>query len=108
MRFELPLHVKWSNPAGRLSETYGLTRDISRTGMYFTVPVEVNPQQSMELGIHLPEEIMPGTGFEIRYLAKAVRSEKLPGNLNSASTAIGVAAHFLNVPREAGRGGIAV
>jgi phosphoribosyl 1,2-cyclic phosphodiesterase len=108
LRLELPVHVRWRDNGGPQLETQGLTRDLSRSGIYFTAPAEVNTQQTMELGVQLPEEIMPGTGLEVRYLAKSVRTEKLSGFLSSTSTAVGVAARFLTVPREAGKGGLAV
>jgi phosphoribosyl 1,2-cyclic phosphodiesterase len=98
MRVELPVHIRWRDLGGRQVETQGLTRDVSEGGIYFTAPAEVNTQQAMDLGLKLPEEIMPATGLEVRYLATPIRKEKLNGILRSAGTEVGVAARFLNFP----------
>ncbi len=39
--------------------TRGLRPDLSKSGVYFTVPAEVNTRQMLRLGIELPEDNMP-------------------------------------------------
>lgn len=102
LRLELPVHIRWRDVGGRQLETQGLTRDLSKSGIYFTAPVEVNTQHAMELSVELPEEIMPGTDYAVRYLTESVRREKLDGTKGLTSPAVGVAARFLNVPSIAG------
>ena len=107
LRLELPVHVRWRDMGGRQFEVQGMTRDLSKNGIYFTAPADVNTQQTMELALKLPEEIMPDTGLQVRYLTQSVRKEKLNGTNGFTSPAVGVAARFLTLQREAGKGGLA-
>jgi phosphoribosyl 1,2-cyclic phosphodiesterase len=108
VRIETPVHIRWRDNGGRQFETQGLTRDLSKSGIYFMAPADVNTQQTLELIVELPEQIIPVVGFEVRYVAKSVRRENLNGILGFAGTAVGVAARFLTAPHEAERGGLAV
>jgi UDP-GlcNAc:undecaprenyl-phosphate GlcNAc-1-phosphate transferase len=107
LRRELPVHIRWRDVDGRLVETQGLTRDFSKSGIYFTAPAEINTQHAMELSVKLPEEIMAGTGPDVRYLTEFVRRENLDGTTGFTSPAVGVAARFFAVARGAEEGSLA-
>jgi len=79
-----------------------MTHDLSKGGIYFTAPAEVNTQQPMQLGVELPEEITGRRGLQVRYLAESVRREKVNGTLGFPGTTLGVAARFLRVLKETG------
>lgn len=102
VRMEFPVHVKWREVSGCQFETEGMTRDLSKGGIYFTAPAEVNTQQPMQLGVELPEEITGRRGLQVRYLAESVRREKVNGTLGFPGTTLGVAARFLRVLKETG------
>ena len=107
LRLELPVHITWRDVAGRQVETQGLTRDFSKSGIYFTAQADVNMQQTIELALKLPEEITPDNGVEVRYLTQSVRKEELNGTNGFTVPTVGVAGRFLTVQREAGKGGLA-
>ena len=94
---ELPVRITWRDVDGHRHETQGLTRDFSKTGIYFTAPLEVDVETAMELRVNLPEEIAAATGLEALYLTESVRKEE--GIKGLTSLGVGMAARFLTVPR---------
>ena len=94
---ELPVRITWRDVDGHRHETQGLTRDFSKTGIYFTAPLEVDAETAMQLMVNLPEEIAAETGLEALYLTESVRKEE--GIKGLTRLEVGMAARFLTVPR---------
>jgi len=104
LRLELPVRIRWWDGAGRPWEAAGVTQDVSKSGVYFLVPVEVDLPKPLELGVQLPEEIIPGGGMEVCYRAKSLRKERLNGSKPLVVPTVGVAARLLGVASAAGHG----
>ena len=99
---ELPMRVRWRDVGGLQHETPGLMRDLSKSGLYFTAPLEVNTASAMELSVKFPEEIVAGAGFEVLYLTEFVRREHLEGKNGFTGPTVGVAARIMTLPRVVG------
>ena len=99
---ELPMRVRWRDVGGLQHETPGLMRDLSKSGLYFTAPLEVNTASAMELSVKFPEEIVAGAGFEVLYLTEFVRREHLEGKNGFTGPTVGVAARIMTASRVVG------
>lgn len=96
---ELPVRLGWRSPKGDTKQSNGLAQDISRSGIYFIAPREVNPDEAIEVEIVLPDEITHHGDVSFRFVAQALRHEQVNGVLGSHTTGLGVAAR-LAVPAE--------
>lgn len=98
---ELPVRITWRDAGGHRLETQGWTRDFSKTGIYFTAPVEINTMNALELKVNFPEDVAARTGLEGLYLTRSVRMEELDASVGSTDSAVGMAARFTPVHRAA-------
>jgi phosphoribosyl 1,2-cyclic phosphodiesterase len=98
VRVEFPVHVQWQEAGGATRETEGMTRDVSKGGVYFVAPNEALPTSPMQLDLRLPEEVSPTAEASIRHVAELVRSEKINGISGYADNRLGLAARFVSSP----------
>jgi len=98
LRMEFPVHVQWRDEAGKKGEAEGVTRDVSKGGVYFLAPKEARPSSPMELELELPEEISPTPDASVHYVAELIRSEKVNGSAGFQTPQLGVAARFTDIP----------
>jgi phosphoribosyl 1,2-cyclic phosphodiesterase len=100
LQMELPIRVKWCEASGEKLETEGVTRDLSKTGVYFLSPRQMRPVAPMELDLLMPEEVPQAVSAPVRYQAEFIRSEQINGGLAVYPPKLGVAARFLRTPFE--------
>jgi phosphoribosyl 1,2-cyclic phosphodiesterase len=98
LRMELPVRAQWCEPGGKKGETEGVTRDVSKGGIYFIASSEACPSSPMELDLQLPEEISPTAEASIHYVAELIRAEKVNGSAGFHPPQLGVAARFAGTP----------
>ena len=95
-RMELPVRVMWRDPDGKLCETDGVAKDISRTGIFFVVPTVIHADEPVQLELVLPDEITHRGDLRINLVARPVRQEKVANSLCEAATDVAVAAALDN------------
>jgi phosphoribosyl 1,2-cyclic phosphodiesterase len=100
LQMEFPIRVQWREASGERLETEGVTRDLSKSGVYFFSPRELRPAEPIELDLLMPEEIPQAVAAAVHYRADFVRSERINGGLGVYPHTLGVAARFLNGPSE--------
>jgi phosphoribosyl 1,2-cyclic phosphodiesterase len=96
---ELPVRISWQGPDGAQHEAFGVTRDISKSGIYFIAPVETPLESPLEMNVVLPDEITHRGETRLGYIARPVRHEQRNGDLGTQSS-VGVGAHVELTPEE--------
>lgn len=91
-RVELPLRVTWRDLEGKVRETEGMAKDISRTGISFVVPTAVRADGTVSLELVLPDEITHRGEQRIKFEARPVRQERIDDPLHENAPGIAVAA----------------
>ncbi len=94
-QLELPLRVKWQQAGGGTAESRGVAQDMSRSGIYFVVPMGVAADEPLELEVILPDEITHRGDTIMEFIAQPVRREQVNGALGVHRPALGVAARLL-------------
>jgi hypothetical protein len=91
-RYEVtvPVQVRAAGQ-GRKDVPYGQTRDISTSGLYFTVPQPLQAGSRIEMSLTLPTAITGGNEVILEVVARVVRVEDGSG---AGHQKIGVAAHI--------------
>lgn len=91
-RYGLTIPVRFERtPRTDLDESEGQTREISRSGLYFTAEAAPEPGSMVTLTLTLPRELTGGEGILVEVVAKIVRVE--PAQV-TADGRIGVAARI--------------
>jgi len=82
----IPVRVRAAAEAA--PEVLTVSKDISRGGIYFTMPEQMESGASLEFEVMLPGEIFSGKPLQVRCRGKIVRVERpsLPGLLGVAAT----------------------
>jgi phosphoribosyl 1,2-cyclic phosphodiesterase len=88
---ELPLRVLWRDKDGKMCETEGVAKDVSRTGILFVVPAMIQADEPVELEMVLPNDITHRGELRIRFVARPIRQERVI-DPNQDSTSVSVAA----------------
>ncbi|MFQ5817069.1 MAG: PilZ domain-containing protein [Terriglobia bacterium] len=81
---ELPLEIKWGEAAGEALRPADL-RDISATGIYFTVDRELQPESKVEFFVRLNVEGAPPGGVLLHCVGSIVRVEHQGTNVGVAA-----------------------
>ncbi len=89
---QMPLRLAIRTLDGKSSHAEGFSQDISRTGIYFVTPAEVEPDKSVELEVVVPKEITHGEDMVFRFIAKPIRVDRLNGSSPYREPVKGVAA----------------
>lgn len=91
-RYGLAIPVRFERtPRADRDESAGQTREISRSGLYFTTEAAPEPGSMVALTLTLPPELTGGEGVLVEVVAKIVRVE--PAQV-TADGRIGVAARI--------------
>jgi PilZ domain-containing protein len=86
----LPVKMEQQEPAPR-PEPFGCTREISRSGLYFTADAAPAPGSMVSLTLTLPGTLTGGEGVLVEVMARIVRIEPAEA---TADGRIGVAARI--------------
>jgi len=74
-RFDLAIPVKFEQPAADATEPMGCTREISRSGLYFTTDAAPAPGSVLTLTLTLPGSLTGGDEVLVEVMARIVRVE---------------------------------
>jgi hypothetical protein len=89
---ELPLRVTWHDQNGKSCETVGMAKDISRTGIFFVVPMAIRADEPLQLELVLPDEITHQGEMRFKFAARPVRQERVGDPLREIAAGVAVAA----------------
>jgi hypothetical protein len=93
-RVELPVRVRWREATGEIREAEGVAKDVSKSGIYFIVPEEVQAQQPLEVELVIPDEITHRGDLSVRFVAKPVRQEQVVSPAGAPPPSVGVGAQL--------------
>jgi len=71
----LPISLQWKNGKGLIRRTRGVTRDLSRKGLFCYVEDPIPDRQAIELDVVFPTEMTASTPLALHCRAVTVRSE---------------------------------
>lgn len=71
----LPLEIKWQEPTGEARQPANI-RDISATGIYFSLDRELQPESKLEFFVRLHVEGTPPGGVLLHCVGSIVRVER--------------------------------
>jgi len=91
---ELPVKLTWQAPDGTFHQATGVTRDISKSGIYFIAPAEMNMESPLKMNVVLPDEITHRGDARFGYVAQPVRQERRNGELGTHTPSMGVGARL--------------
>jgi hypothetical protein len=88
----VPVQVQVSIRSGQSEASTGLTRDLSRNGVFFYTDAEIREGSDLEFVVMLPPELTHGEKQWVCCQASVVRIEEAPG-----TGQIGVGANIRNI-----------
>jgi hypothetical protein len=88
----IPVKLQVSIRSGQSETTTGLTRDLSRNGVFFYTDSQIHEGSDLEMVLMLPPELTQGEKSWVCCQASVVRVEKTTG-----SSQLGVAANIRNI-----------
>ena len=88
----VPVQVQVSIRSGQSQASTGLTRDLSRNGVFFYTDSQIHEGSDLELVVMLPPELTQGEKSWVCCQATVVRIEEAP-----AAGQVGVAANIRNI-----------
>jgi phosphoribosyl 1,2-cyclic phosphodiesterase len=91
---ELPVHLTWQDSEGRTHNAMGLTRNISRSGIYFVAPRELDFGSSLSMNLVVPDEITHRGDTHFEYRARLVRKTESNGALGRHIPSLGIGARL--------------
>ena len=83
----LPLVARFSN--GWAHEEHTFTRDVSSSGAFFYVDLDVGGRRQMELILTLPSEGESPASIQVRYTGRVARLERSPEGRWGVAAAFG-------------------
>ena len=98
-QIELPVRVEWGRSGGQMYTADGVSRDVSRRGIYFVTSGEVRSSQPIQLELVIPDEVTHRGDETIRFLVQPVRQDDLNGAHGLPQAKTGVAGRIY--PEEA-------
>ncbi|PYV19013.1 MAG: hypothetical protein DMG21_03035 [Acidobacteria bacterium] len=93
-RLEVPVRLIWRTPDGHPQVARGFCRDVSRSGVLFDIPAELEIQQSIGLELVLPDEITHRGDVAFRFMAQTLRTTPQEGTSLRTGATVGVAARL--------------
>ncbi len=92
---QVPVHLGLRNRRGEIRPAEGFSEDLSRTGVYFVTPAEIEPDRPVELEVIVPDELTHRGDLAFRFTAQPVRVERLNGSGKYRAPVNGVGARRL-------------
>ncbi len=89
---EVPIRIIWRPDQGQPIERLGITRNISKSGIYFIAPKDFPLDRSLEIEVILPEELTVHSPMSFGFAAKPIRCQALGDALGDGKECVGVAA----------------
>ena len=89
---ELPVRVSWQKADGQKKGVQGFTRNISRSGIHFVAPAQLQSDGPLELDVILPDDITHRGDTSYRFVAQPLRRQRLNGTAGIPPPAVGVGA----------------
>ena len=89
---ELPIRMEWREPTGEPKQAEGVAKDISRSGIYFIAPFEIQAHEPLQLELVLPDEITHQGDLSIQFVARPMRQERVNGGVKEPIAGVGIAA----------------
>jgi c-di-GMP-binding flagellar brake protein YcgR len=77
-KLALPIEIMHPTPSARSRRLRGQTRDISTSGIYFTLPEPLPPKSTFQFSVTLPPELTDGIEVQITAQGRVVRTERKP------------------------------
>jgi hypothetical protein len=97
---QVPLRLGVRAAGGGRKRAEGFSQDISRTGIYFVTPAEVDPDEPVELEVVVPDELTHHGDLAFRFVAEPVRVERLNGGGTYREPVKGVGARRVPGPQD--------
>jgi phosphoribosyl 1,2-cyclic phosphodiesterase len=91
---ELPVRLSWQGLDGQVHTATGVTRNISRSGIYFIAPRELNLTLPFGVNLVVPDEITHRGDAQFEYTARPVRNENRNGALGTHTPSLGIGARL--------------
>jgi phosphoribosyl 1,2-cyclic phosphodiesterase len=91
---ELPVQIHWQGHDGRNHSAAGITRNISRSGIYFVAPANLDFSAPLGVNVVVPDEITHRGDAGFDYMARPVRRENCNGALGGPLPSLGVGARL--------------
>ena len=91
---ELPVRLSWKDPVGLIRTVTGVSRNISRSGIYFVAPRDVDFTWPLNMNLVVPDEITHRGDAHFEYQATPVRKVECSGALGSHVPSLGVGARL--------------
>jgi phosphoribosyl 1,2-cyclic phosphodiesterase len=91
---ELPVRLTWVGVDGQVHTTNGVTRNISKTGIYFIAPRDLNLDSVLDMKVLLPDEITHCGDRQFGYSVCPVRHEDGNGSLGTHIPSFGIGARL--------------
>ncbi|MGA2630170.1 MAG: MBL fold metallo-hydrolase [Terriglobia bacterium] len=92
---QVPVRLGIRDAQGKIRPAEGVTQDLSRTGVYFVTPAEIEPHTPVELEVVVPDEITHQGDLAFRFVAEPIRVERTNGVGGYREPVLGVAARRL-------------
>ena len=92
---EVPVRLAWRDRAGTTAHTEGITRDVSKSGIRFIAPAEIETGEILEMEMRLPNEVTHHGEQAFSFMALPLRQAEANGALGKHRASIAVAARLL-------------
>ena len=89
---EVPVRLGIRDAQGKIRPAEGVMQDLSRSGVYFVTPAEVEPHKPVEVEVVVPDEITRHGDMAFRFDAEPIRVERTNGVGGYRESVQGVAA----------------
>ena len=91
---ELPVRLSWKGPDGQTRTATGVSRNISRSGIYFIAPRDLNFGSPLDMNLVVPDEITHRGDTHFEYRTRPVRQVDCNGVLGSHVPSLGIGARL--------------
>lgn len=89
---EVPIKMIWRPEHGQPIERRGITRNISKSGIYFIAPKDVPADRPLEIEVVLPDDLTGQGPMSFCFGAQPIRSQAVRDGLGDGKECVGVAA----------------
>ncbi len=91
---ELPVRLSWKGPDGQTRSATGVSRNISRSGIYFIAPRDLDFGSPLDMNLLVPDEITHRGDTHFEYRTRPVRQVDCHGVLGSHVPSLGIGARL--------------